>query len=96
MGMALVRDLVRRGWKVAVADINENKALVEELGGGASFHKCNVADYDRCVRSESLIRSIAHFSTVKRRCFKAFGISTGVSMRYVPMQASLTKGKAVP
>lgn len=51
MGMGLTRDLVKRGWKVAVADINENPKFADELGDGASFHKCNVADYDRCVRS---------------------------------------------
>lgn len=46
MGMALARDLIKRGWKVAIADINENKTFAEELADGASFHKCNVADYD--------------------------------------------------
>jgi NAD(P)-dependent dehydrogenase (short-subunit alcohol dehydrogenase family) len=49
MGMALVRELVNRGWKVAVADINENNTFAEELGDASSFYKCNVADYDRCV-----------------------------------------------
>lgn len=49
MGAALTRDLVKRGWKVAIADIQENKELEKELGDGASFYKCNVADYDRCV-----------------------------------------------
>ncbi|KAJ4374074.1 hypothetical protein N0V83_002813 [Neocucurbitaria cava] len=47
MGMGLVRKLVEKGWKVAVADINENKTFADELGGASSFHKCNVADYDR-------------------------------------------------
>ncbi|ORY08727.1 15-hydroxyprostaglandin dehydrogenase [Clohesyomyces aquaticus] len=46
MGMALARDLVKTGWKVAIADINENPGLAKELGDAASFHKCNVADYD--------------------------------------------------
>ncbi|KAF2751695.1 15-hydroxyprostaglandin dehydrogenase [Sporormia fimetaria CBS 119925] len=46
MGMSLVRDLVARGWKVAVADIKENKEFADELGESASFHQCNVADYD--------------------------------------------------
>lgn len=49
MGMALVRDLVKRGWKVPVADINENKKFADELGDASSFYKCNVADYDRFV-----------------------------------------------
>lgn len=49
MGMGLVRKLVEKGWKVAVADINENKTFADELGDASSFHKCNVADYDRFV-----------------------------------------------
>ena len=51
MGMGIARDLVKRGWKVAVADINANEKFVEELGDKASFHHCNVADYDRYVRN---------------------------------------------
>lgn len=46
MGMGIVRRLVEKGWKVAIADINENKKFAEELGDAASYHKCNVADYD--------------------------------------------------
>lgn len=49
MGMGIVRRLVEKGWKVAIADINENKKFAEELGDAASYHKCNVADYDRLV-----------------------------------------------
>ena len=45
--MALVRDLVSRGWKVAIADVQENEALMEELGERAAYHHCDVADYDR-------------------------------------------------
>lgn len=47
IGMALVRDLVSRGWKVAIADVQENEALMEELGEKAAYHHCDVADYDR-------------------------------------------------
>jgi NAD(P)-dependent dehydrogenase (short-subunit alcohol dehydrogenase family) len=47
MGMGIVRRLVEKGWKVAIADINENKTFAEELGDASSYHKCNVADYDR-------------------------------------------------
>lgn len=47
MGMALVRDLVKRGWKVAVADIQENAQFADEIGETASFHQCNVASYER-------------------------------------------------
>ena len=49
MGMALAKDLVKTGWKVAIADIQENQTFAAELGQSASFHKCNVADYDRYV-----------------------------------------------
>lgn len=59
MGMGITRRLVEKGWKVAVADINENQKFADELGDAASFHKCDVADYDRylsyCV-SETLLR----------------------------------------
>ncbi|KAF2030286.1 15-hydroxyprostaglandin dehydrogenase [Setomelanomma holmii] len=46
MGKGIARKLVETGWKVAVADINENKDFAKELGDAASYHKCNVADYD--------------------------------------------------
>jgi NAD(P)-dependent dehydrogenase (short-subunit alcohol dehydrogenase family) len=49
MGVAIVRDLVERGWRVVVADIVENQEFTKELGDKASFFKCNVADYDRYV-----------------------------------------------
>jgi NAD(P)-dependent dehydrogenase (short-subunit alcohol dehydrogenase family) len=55
MGMGIVRMLVEKGWKVAIADIAENKKFAEELGDASSYHKCDVADYDwfvgarRCV-----------------------------------------------
>jgi len=46
MGKALSRDLVQKGWKVAMADIRPNEELSKELGEGACFFRCNVADYD--------------------------------------------------
>lgn len=46
MGEALSEDLVSRGWQVAMADIQPNKELSRKLGENASFHKCDVADYD--------------------------------------------------
>ncbi|KAH6054849.1 hypothetical protein HBI54_015460 [Parastagonospora nodorum] len=46
MGMGIVRKLVEKGWKVAIADISENKAFAEELGEASSYHCCDVADYD--------------------------------------------------
>ena len=47
MGMGLVRKLVEKGWKVAIADINENEKFAEELGDRSSYHKCDVANYYR-------------------------------------------------
>jgi NAD(P)-dependent dehydrogenase (short-subunit alcohol dehydrogenase family) len=46
MGEALSRELVKKGWKVAMADIQSNEALSKELGSNAVFFKTNVADYD--------------------------------------------------
>ncbi|KAK5712234.1 hypothetical protein LTR17_018047 [Elasticomyces elasticus] len=45
MGEALTRELVNRGWFVAMADIRESPALSAELGSKAKFYKTNVADY---------------------------------------------------
>ncbi|KAL6151443.1 hypothetical protein ACJQWK_10528 [Exserohilum turcicum] len=50
MGEGLVRRLVEKGWHVAIADIKENKQFAQELGDAASFHQCNVADYDNQAR----------------------------------------------
>lgn len=47
MGMGIVEKLVQRGWKVAIADITANQDFASKLGDASSFHKCNVADYDR-------------------------------------------------
>lgn len=47
MGMGLSRRLVEKGWKVAIADIQENREFAQELGDAASFYRCDVADYDR-------------------------------------------------
>ncbi|TKA74981.1 hypothetical protein B0A49_02556 [Cryomyces minteri] len=46
MGEGLARDLVSRGWKVAMADLQRNEPLEQELGSHADFFECNVADYD--------------------------------------------------
>lgn len=46
MGEALSEDLVKRGWQVAMADIQPNGELSGKLGEDASFHRCDVADYD--------------------------------------------------
>ncbi|KAK7413289.1 hypothetical protein QQX98_007799 [Neonectria punicea] len=46
MGEALSEDLVQRGWTVAMADIQSNAELASKLGANASFHTCDVSDYD--------------------------------------------------
>ncbi|CAG9956048.1 unnamed protein product [Clonostachys rosea f. rosea IK726] len=46
MGEALAEDLASQGWQVAMADIKENDQLSSRLGENASYHYCNVADYD--------------------------------------------------
>ncbi|KAH7162192.1 15-hydroxyprostaglandin dehydrogenase [Dactylonectria estremocensis] len=50
MGEALSEDLAKRGWKVAMADIRPNAELASKLGDSASFHTCDVADYDSQAR----------------------------------------------
>lgn len=51
MGEALAEDLVNRGWQVAMADIQLNAELTSKLGDNASFHRCDVADYDSQARA---------------------------------------------
>lgn len=46
MGEALSEDLVSKGWQVAMADIQQNAELSGKLGDSASYHFCDVADYD--------------------------------------------------
>lgn len=46
MGEAFARDLVGQGWQVALFDLNNNEELIKDLGGLATFHKCNVASYE--------------------------------------------------
>lgn len=46
MGEAITRDLISRGWKVALADINRKESLEKDLGPNATFFKTNIADYD--------------------------------------------------
>jgi NAD(P)-dependent dehydrogenase (short-subunit alcohol dehydrogenase family) len=46
MGMALSVDLVSKGWQVAMTDIQPNADLRERLSHNASYHYCDVADYD--------------------------------------------------
>lgn len=45
MGLAISRELVSRGWKVALADISPNKDLSAELGDSAAFFYTDVASY---------------------------------------------------
>ncbi|KAF7556848.1 hypothetical protein G7Z17_g1150 [Cylindrodendrum hubeiense] len=50
MGEALTEALVEKGWKVAMADIRPNAELTSKLGESASFHTCDVSDYDSQAR----------------------------------------------
>lgn len=50
IGEALSEDLVKHGWQVAMADIRPNADLSEKLGDNASFHMCDVSDYDSQAR----------------------------------------------
>ncbi|KAL6703768.1 hypothetical protein ACN47E_009067 [Coniothyrium glycines] len=51
IGEGLARRLVEKGWKVAILDVRENEELGRELGDAASYHQCNVADYDSQAKS---------------------------------------------
>jgi len=46
IGEALTRELINRGWFVAMADLRESKALTEEFGSKAKFYETDVASYD--------------------------------------------------
>jgi NAD(P)-dependent dehydrogenase (short-subunit alcohol dehydrogenase family) len=48
MGRATAERLAERGARVAVLDLptSDGAAVAKELGGGASFHPCNVTDSD--------------------------------------------------
>jgi len=46
MGEAISRDLISKGWKVALTDINRKESLEKELGPNVAFFKTNVADYN--------------------------------------------------
>ncbi|KAF2837877.1 15-hydroxyprostaglandin dehydrogenase [Patellaria atrata CBS 101060] len=69
MGLALSRDLVNRGWKVAMADINPNVELSKELGDKAEFFKCNVADYDS--QAEMFQKAWDKFGRIDALCANA-------------------------
>lgn len=56
MGVGIVKRLVEKGWKVAIADITANDKLADELGDASSYHKCNVADYDRSVHEPNTLQ----------------------------------------
>ena len=46
MGEALTRELIHRGWFVAMADLHESTCLTHEFGPRAKFYHCNVASYE--------------------------------------------------
>lgn len=45
MGEAFTKDLVSKGWHVAMFDVNKNGQLVSSLGDAVSFYKGSVASY---------------------------------------------------
>lgn len=49
IGLALTRDLVSKGWKVAMGDINQKAGedLASKLGTSVLFHKTNVSDWNQ-------------------------------------------------
>ena len=49
IGLALTRDLISKGWNVAMGDINEaaGNSLTAELGGGVRFSRTDVSDWDQ-------------------------------------------------
>ncbi|KAG9259034.1 15-hydroxyprostaglandin dehydrogenase [Emericellopsis atlantica] len=51
MGEALAEALASRGWLVAMFDIQPNDTLAARLGDGATYHHCDVADYDSQARA---------------------------------------------
>jgi NAD(P)-dependent dehydrogenase (short-subunit alcohol dehydrogenase family) len=48
MGLAMAEDLARKGWKVAILDINDKAGHVVEgkFAGQVTYHRANVADYE--------------------------------------------------
>ncbi|KAK0856366.1 hypothetical protein LTS02_010645 [Friedmanniomyces endolithicus] len=46
IGEALTRELINRGWFVAMADLRESTALTDEFGSKAKFYETDVASYD--------------------------------------------------
>lgn len=46
IGLALTRDLISKGWKVAMGDINQQagEQLAAKLGTSVIFHKTDVSD----------------------------------------------------
>lgn len=49
MGLSVVEDLVRKGWNVTIADMNEEagQKIAERLGQQVVFIKIDVTDYDQ-------------------------------------------------
>lgn len=49
MGLSVVGDLVRKGWNVAIVDLDSNmgKEAESKLGDQVHFVRANVADYDQ-------------------------------------------------
>ena len=75
MGEALARVLVSRGWSVALADLNRNTTLENDLGDNARFYPTNVASYDS---QASTFRQVFHdFGRLDALCANAGIVDKG-------------------
>lgn len=46
MGAAFTRDLVKKGWNVAMLDVKASPELQADVGDAATFFAGDVSDYD--------------------------------------------------
>ncbi|KAK0924982.1 hypothetical protein LTR91_020258 [Friedmanniomyces endolithicus] len=55
IGEALTRELINRGWFVAMADLRESTALTDEFGSKAKFYETDVASYDAQAKTFAVV-----------------------------------------
>ncbi|KAK0354136.1 hypothetical protein LTR59_010268 [Friedmanniomyces endolithicus] len=53
IGEALTRELINRGWFVAMADLRESKALTDEFGSKAKFYETDLPNLRWVVRQRA-------------------------------------------
>jgi NAD(P)-dependent dehydrogenase (short-subunit alcohol dehydrogenase family) len=88
MGLALSRELVGRGWKVAMADIQPNAELSKELGDKAEFFKTDVADYDS--QAETFQATFNKWGRIDALCANAGIVDRRYSMQDTAFDMALT------